>query len=77
MAKELNVRIPSFGHAGDGNLHIYVCRDTLAREQWENTLLKCFDRMYEKAKELGGLVSGEHGIGFTKKEYLKKVIKFI
>ena len=73
LAKELNVRIPSFGHAGDGNLHIYVCRDTLAREQWENTLLKCFDRMYQKAKELGGLVSGEHGIGFAKKEYLKNL----
>ncbi len=73
LAEEMNVRIPSFGHAGDGNLHVYICRDTLGAEQWENILSKCFDRMYQKAKELGGLVSGEHGIGFAKKDYLKKL----
>lgn len=73
LADEMNVRIPSFGHAGDGNLHIYICRDELSDSDWEKTLSKCFDRMYEKAKELGGLVSGEHGIGFAKKAYLKNL----
>ncbi len=73
LADEMNVRIPSFGHAGDGNLHIYICRDTLDEQEWEKVLSACFDRMYDKAKELGGLVSGEHGIGFAKKEYLKKL----
>ncbi len=73
LAEEMNVRIPSFGHAGDGNLHIYICRDKLAQEEWEEVLEKCFDRMYEKAKALGGLVSGEHGIGYAKKEYLKNL----
>ena len=72
LADEFGVRIPSFGHAGDGNLHVYICRDALADADWENTLSKIFDRMYEKAEELGGLVSGEHGIGYAKKEFLKK-----
>ena len=72
LAAEMNVRIPSFGHAGDGNLHIYVCRDNLDDNAWEKTLKICFDRMYERAEELGGLVSGEHGIGYAKKEFLKK-----
>lgn len=72
LADEMNVRIPSFGHAGDGNLHIYICRDNLSQSNWEETLSKCFDKMYAKAVELGGLVSGEHGIGYAKKEYLKK-----
>lgn len=72
LADELNVRIPSFGHAGDGNLHIYICRDALSDDEWQNTLKICFDKMYKKAEELGGLVSGEHGIGFAKKGYLKK-----
>ncbi|MBE7092929.1 MAG: FAD-binding oxidoreductase [Clostridiales bacterium] len=72
LAKELNVRIPSFGHAGDGNLHVYICRDNLNDEQWQKTLDKCFELMYEKAQNLGGLVSGEHGIGYAKKQYLKK-----
>ena len=73
LASEMKVRIPSFGHAGDGNLHVYICRDALDDKEWEETLEKCFDRMYTKAKELGGLVSGEHGIGFAKKGYLKEL----
>ena len=72
LAEEFQVRIPSFGHAGDGNLHVYICRDTLNDADWEKTLSACFDRMYEKAVELGGLVSGEHGIGYAKKEFLKR-----
>ncbi len=73
LADEMNVRIPSFGHAGDGNLHIYICRDSLNDKEWEDILEKCFDRMYDKAKELGGLVSGEHGIGYAKKGFLKEL----
>lgn len=72
LAKEHKVRIPSFGHAGDGNLHVYICRDELSDNDWEETLKVCFDKMYAKAEELGGLVSGEHGIGYAKKDFLKK-----
>ena len=71
LSEEIKVRIPSFGHAGDGNLHIYICRDDLPDADWEKVLKECFDRMYKKAEELGGLVSGEHGIGYAKKDYLK------
>ena len=72
LAAEFHVRIPSFGHAGDGNLHVYICRDELSDEEWEKTLSAIFDRMYEKSVELGGLVSGEHGIGYAKKDFLKR-----
>ena len=72
LSAEMNVRIPSFGHAGDGNLHIYICRDGMDDQKWEEVLNVCFDLMYQKAEEMGGLVSGEHGIGYAKKGYLKK-----
>lgn len=72
LADKLGVRIPSFGHAGDGNLHIYICRDELDDTAWEKVLKEAFDAMYEKAEEFGGLVSGEHGIGYAKKDYLRK-----
>lgn len=72
LAEKYNVRIPSFGHAGDGNLHIYICRDELDDADWKKILEQCFDDMYKMAEQLGGLVSGEHGIGYAKKEYLKK-----
>ncbi|MBO7292862.1 MAG: FAD-binding oxidoreductase [Clostridia bacterium] len=71
LADELGVRIPSFGHAGDGNLHVYICRDELDEGAWRRVLDESFDQMYKKAEALGGLVSGEHGIGYAKKEYLK------
>ncbi|MBQ7044872.1 MAG: FAD-binding oxidoreductase [Clostridia bacterium] len=72
LSNQYNIRIPSFGHAGDGNLHVYICKDDLAEDKWEKSLKEIFDKMYEKARELGGLVSGEHGIGYAKKVYLKE-----
>ncbi len=72
IAADLDMRIPSFGHAGDGNLHIYICRDGLDKSAWEAKLEKAFELMYQKAAEIGGQVSGEHGIGFAKKGYLKE-----
>ena len=72
LAGKYNVRIPSFGHAGDGNLHVYICRDALNEEDWQKTLSAIFDEMYQKAVQLGGLVSGEHGIGYAKKGYLRR-----
>lgn len=71
VAKELGVRIPSFGHAGDGNLHIYVCRDGRPEEEWDALLLKAFDRIYRRANEMAGKVSGEHGVGWAKRPYMK------
>lgn len=74
MAKKYNVRIPSFGHAGDGNLHIYICKDDMENSKWKETLAKVFEELYDRANEVGGLVSGEHGIGFAKKDYMKKML---
>lgn len=72
LQDKYKIRIPSFGHAGDGNLHIYICRDDYSKEEYNKILEKVFDEMYEKAANVGGLVSGEHGIGYAKKEYMRK-----
>lgn len=71
---KLNIRIKNFGHAGDGNLHIYILRDKLPDDEWKKKLSTVFDLFYAKAKELHGVVSGEHGIGYAKKGYLLKSI---
>lgn len=68
--KQFNIRIRSFGHAGDGNLHVYILRDDLSKEEWDKKLSDVFDAMYKKSQELDGLVSGEHGIGYAKRKYL-------
>ncbi|APC39606.1 FAD-binding oxidoreductase [Clostridium estertheticum] len=70
LQKEFNIRIRSFGHAGDGNLHVYVLKDDLTDEVWDTKIAEVFEAMYSKSRELKGLVSGEHGIGFAKKAYM-------
>lgn len=72
LARELDMRIPSFGHAGDGNLHIYICRDALDEQTWQQKLALAFDKLYHRAQQMQGLVSGEHGIGYAKRRYLKR-----
>lgn len=70
VEQKVGVRLSGFGHAGDGNLHVYVLRDDLDSETYTRKLSEAFDLLYAKAHELGGQVSGEHGIGFAKKEFL-------
>lgn len=70
LQAQFNIRIRSFGHAGDGNLHVYALRDDMVQEEWEKKLSDVFECMYKKSVELEGLVSGEHGIGYAKKRYL-------
>ena len=72
LREEIGIRIKSFGHAGDGNLHVYILRDDLSEDKWHELMNKAMNRMYEKARELKGQVSGEHGIGLVKQPYLKE-----
>ena len=71
LQEDARIRIKSFGHAGNGNLHAYMLRDDLTQEEFEKRMLYAMDKVYAKADELGGQVSGEHGIGYAKKPYLK------
>lgn len=62
--------IKSFGHAGDGNLHIYTCANEMEEETFKRQVGEFMDIIYKKASECGGLISGEHGIGYGKMGYL-------
>ena len=72
LPEEIGARIKLFGHAGDGNLHVYVLRDKLSDEAWQKVLDLAMEKMYAKARALDGQVSGEHGIGLAKRSYLKQ-----
>jgi len=74
LEKSNEIRIRSFGHAGDGNIHVYVCRDNLGEDEWRERLNKVMQAMYDKAVELGGQVSGEHGIGHAKIPFLRESV---
>ena len=66
------VKMISFGHAGDGNVHLCVMREDRDDETWEKALHAVMHTLYDKAYELGGLTSGEHGVGIAKRPYFLK-----
>ena len=68
--EECGLIIKSFGHAGDGNLHIYQCSNDLPEEEFKARVDKYFHTLYDHAVQCGGQVSGEHGIGRGKVKYL-------
>jgi glycolate oxidase len=70
VGAECELEIKSFGHAGDGNIHIYQCSNTLSEDVFKERVDKFFDIIYKEATDIGGLVSGEHGIGSGKIKYL-------
>jgi glycolate oxidase len=74
LEKKYCLRIISFGHAGDGNIHSYVLKDDCEDEHWDHALALIFKDLYQKALFMGGQISGEHGIGFAKKEYLQSIL---
>lgn len=70
LREEYALPILSFGHAGDGNLHIYFLRGDLARDKWLDRSQEVMEIVYEDAQKLTGQVSGEHGIGYAKRDFL-------
>ena len=69
LEKDSGMQMVSFGHAGDGNVHLCVIRGNRTQEEWEEEKNKNLSAIYQKAYKLGGLTSGEHGIGLSKKKY--------
>lgn len=69
LEKESGMQMISFGHAGDGNVHLCVVRAGRSLEAWESELHANLEKLYAKAKEFGGLISGEHGLGVSKRDF--------
>ncbi len=59
-----------YGHAGDGNLHVNIIKGELSDEQWARELPKAIREIFTLTVELGGTISGEHGIGYVQKSYM-------
>ncbi len=75
LQAKYGVSIPCYGHAGDGNLHATPVKDPVwSLEKWYDTLHKLLPEMYEAAGQLGGTISGEHGIGQKRKDYVGLVL---
>ncbi|WP_407271579.1 glycolate oxidase subunit GlcD [Radiobacillus sp. PE A8.2] len=69
IAEKYNVRICTFGHAGDGNLHPTCLTDARDKEEMHR-VEQAFEEIFAKAIDLGGTITGEHGVGEMKSPYL-------
>lgn len=71
IERKYRIWLPTYGHIGDGNIHIHVLNYP---EHSNDILEKIRDEIYEAAIKLGGTITGEHGIGYIRKKYVKKLL---
>lgn len=69
LASEHQLLIVSYGHAGNGNIHVNLLYDP-ADERQSVAANKCLAKVFELTLSLGGSLSGEHGIGFVKRNFV-------
>ena len=73
IARKYNLQIGNFGHAGDGNLHPTCLTDERDMDEIQR-VEKAFDEIYDETLQLGGTITGEHGVGLAKRQFLEKMI---
>ena len=73
IAADNSLSIGTFGHAGDGNLHPTILTDERDQDEMPR-VERAIAQLFEAALELGGTVSGEHGIGFAKAPFLAREV---
>lgn len=72
---ETGIPMPSYGHAGDGNLHVTLVKpEGLSPEEWYEREEEALTRLYGVVQDLGGTLSGEHGIGSKRRAWLKSFV---
>ena len=69
QAKKFGLRAPMVGHLGDGNFHVLLPFDPAKKEMYKK-IREFNDLLIRKALDLNGTITGEHGVGLHKKEYL-------
>ncbi|MDB6026802.1 MAG: glycolate oxidase subunit GlcD [Verrucomicrobiales bacterium] len=73
IAKKYKLRVGTFGHMGDGNLHPTFLTDERNKEEMHR-VHEAFKEIFDEAIRLGGTITGEHGVGLAKKDFLPKFL---
>lgn len=74
IGKRIGIRALCFGHAGDGNVHVNLLKCDLDEAVYEERLEQARGAIYDFTLSLGGTITGEHGIGVTRKGYLPQAL---
>jgi glycolate oxidase len=70
IGDKMNFKSLCFGHVGDGNLHINIISDVPVTAEWRKEMDKAKRAIFELTKSLGGMLSAEHGVGYTQKGFM-------
>jgi glycolate oxidase len=70
ISETYGIESMSFGHAGDGNVHVLLFKGDLADEEWDKKIEPAQRDLYQATIHLGGKITAEHGIGLLRKSYL-------
>jgi glycolate oxidase len=70
VAKKWGLTAISYGHAGDGNLHVNILRGELGEEAWRRGIDPAVRELFERTVAMGGQITGEHGVGYVQRNYL-------
>ena len=73
LAKQFDIQIVNFGHAGNGNIHVNLLTDPDDSGQMQRAHA-CLDRTFDLVLQLGGTLSGEHGVGLEKRDYIDREV---
>lgn len=73
IGSKYGFRSVCYGHAGDGNLHVNIVKGDMSDQKWNEELPNGIREIFELVKQLGGTISGEHGIGLVQKSYMDVV----
>ncbi len=74
LSKQYGIPIVNFGHAGNGNIHVNLLFDPENPEQNQQAH-KCLDAVFDLVLELDGTLSGEHGVGIEKRDFVQREIE--
>jgi glycolate oxidase len=65
-----NFKSICYGHAGDGNMHVNIIKGSMTEQEWQTKLPEGIREIFRLCVQLGGTISGEHGIGYVQKPYI-------
>lgn len=74
LQKKYQYPIICFGHSGDGNVHVNILKEDRPQDEWEKTIPEISEEIFDIALKLDGQITGEHGVGATRKKYFKKAV---
>ena len=75
LGRQYNFDVVCYGHAGDGNLHIRIRKAGTPNSYGNAEMDECLHSMFQLVHQLGGTISGEHGIGLIQKGFMHVVMK--